>query len=157
MTITKEAVLEAVASLMRRRFGVTGVRNRTFGSVTADLYLPQPLHCIVQFDDATHCTRQRAATFASYPPHMPLNFDVRRYQADQTPGSAELAEKDRQADFLPGLNPIVRIRQDEIEELPGTLEQRVERLLSKRFAYHVGTAFQNMLDTAGAKPHRTHG
>lgn len=157
MTITKDVVLDAVASLMRRRFDVTGERGKTFGPVTADLYLPAPLHCIVQFDDATHCTRERAATFATYPPDTPLNFDVRRYKADRTPGSAELAAHDQLADLIDGLNPTVRIRYDEVAQLPGTLEERVEQILSRRFAFHAGTVFQNMLDTAGAKPHRPHG
>jgi hypothetical protein len=157
VNITKEAVLDAVASLMRRRFDVTGERNKPFGPVVADLYLPAPLHCIVQFDDAAHCTRERAATFATYPTDMPLNFDVRRYKADQIPGSAELAAQDKLADFVADLNPTVRIRQDELEELPGKLEERVEALLSRRFAFHAGTVFQNMLENAGAKPHRTYG
>jgi hypothetical protein len=155
VTVTKQNVLDAVASLMRRRFDVTGERNKRFGTTLGDLYLPEPLHCLVQFDDAAHCTRERAATFASYPPDAPLNFDVRRYKADQTAGSAELAEQDRQMDLLAGLNPTVRIRQDEIEELPGTLEERVEQILSKRFAYHAGTTFHLMLENAGAKPHQT--
>ncbi len=155
MTITKESVLDAVASVMQRRFGVTGQRHQSFGPVTVDLYFPEPLNCAVQFDDPTHCTRERAATFATYPPDAPLNFDVRRYLADQTPGSAALAEHDRQTDLIPGLNPTVRIRHDEIAELPGTLEERVEKLLSKRFAYHAGTTFHRMLETAGGKPHRT--
>jgi hypothetical protein len=178
VTINKQTVLDAVASLMRRRFGVTGEREKPFPlecaglpalsengktgassrtpvSVVADLYFPEPLNCIVQFDDATHCTRERAATFAGYPPDAPLNFDVRRYLADQTPGSTELAENDRHADLIPGLNPTVRIRYDEIEELPGTLDERIEKLLSKRFAYHAGTTFHLMLENAGGKPHRT--
>ncbi len=157
MTITKQTVLDAVASLMRRRFDVVPERDKQFGPVTVDLYLPAPLHCAVQFDDATHCTRERAATLASYPPDTPLNFDVRRYLVDQTPGSAELAEKDKLADFIEGLNPTVRIRYDEIAELPGLLETRVENLLARRFAFHTGTTFQHMLDNAGAKPHQTHG
>ena len=157
MKITKDAVLNAVASLMRRRFDVVAERNKKFGPVTVALYLPAPLHCAVQFDDTTHCTRERAATFASYPPVAPLNFDVRRYLADQTPGSTELAEEDKLADFIEGLNPTVRIRADEIAELTGPLEARVEALLARRFAFHAGTTFQHMLDTAGAKPHRTHG
>jgi len=157
VTLTKHTVLDAVASLMRRHFDVTGERNRSFGSVTFDLYLPPPLHCAVQFDDATHCTRERAATFAGYPPDAPLNFDVRRYLADQTPGSAELAAQDKLADFIDDLNPTVRIRQDEVEELTGTLEERVEAILSRRFAYHAGTTFHLMLENAGGKPHRTLG
>jgi len=140
---------------MRRRFDVTGERDKQFGPVTVDLYLPAPLHCAVQFDDASHCTRQRAMTFMSYPADAPLNFDVRRYQADQTSGNAELAEKDKLADMIDGLNPTVRIRYDEVEELPGTLEECVEQILSKRFAYHAGTTFHLMLENAGAKPHRT--
>ena len=156
MTITKQTVLDAVASLMRRRFDVTGERNKQFGPVTVDLYLPAPLHCAVQFDDATHCTRERARTFASYPPDVPLNFDVRRYKADENPGSAQLAAQDKLADLIAGLNPTVRIRYDEIEELPGTLEERVEAILSRRFALHAGTTFHLMLENAGAKPHRTH-
>jgi hypothetical protein len=151
----KESVINAVASLMRRRFDVTGERDKQFGQVTVDLYLPEPLNCAVQFDDAVHCTRERAATFVGYPPNTPLNFDVRRYQADQTPGSAELARQDMQTDLIAGLNPTVRIRYDETEELPGTLEERIEHLLSKRFAYHAGTTFHLMLENAGAKPHRT--
>jgi hypothetical protein len=152
--MNRDEVLNAVASLMRRRFGVAGERNKRFGPVSVDLYLPEPLHCAVQFDDATHCTRERAATFASYPPGTPLNFDVRRYRADQNPGSTALAEQDRQVDFIAGLNPTVRLRHDEIEELPGTLEERIERLLSKRFAFHAGTSFHLMLENAGGKPHR---
>lgn len=156
MKITKDNVLDAVASLMRRRFDVVAERDKKCGPVTVDLYLPAPLHCAVQFDDATHCTQERAATFASYPADTPLNFDVRRYKADKTPGNAEVAEKDKLADLIEGLNPTVRIRADEIAELTGPLEARVEALLSRRFAFHVGTTFQHMLDTAGAKPHRTH-
>ncbi len=160
MTITKQAVLDAVASLMRRRFSVDAERNKslTWGDVTitADLYLPDPLHCIVQFDDATHCTRERAKTFANYPSDTPLNFDVRRYHVDQSPGDAALAQADTLADLLPpehGLNPTVRIRFDEIDELNGPLVERIESLLSKRFAFHAGTTFHLMVDNAGAKPH----
>jgi len=155
MEIDKQTALDAVASLMRRRFNVTGERDKQFGPVTVDLYLPAPLHCAVQFDDASHCTRERALTFMNYPADTPLNFDVRRYQADQTPGNADLAENDKLADMIADLNPTVRIRYDEIEELPGTLEERVEQILSKRFAYHAGTTFHLMLENAGAKPHRT--
>ena len=96
-------------------------------------------------------------TFASYPADTPLSFDVRRYLADQAPGSAELAAQDKLADFIDDLNPTVRIRQDEVEELPGTLEERVEAILSRRFAYHAGTTFHLMLENAGGKPHRTLG
>jgi hypothetical protein len=155
MEIDKQTALDAVASLMRRRFNVTGERDKQFGPVTVDLYLPAPLHCAVQFDDASHCTRERALTFMNYPADTPLNFDVRRYQADQTPGNADLAENDKLADMIADLNPTVRIRYDEIEELPGTLEERVEQILSKRFAYHAGTTFHLMLENVGAKPHRT--
>jgi hypothetical protein len=158
--MTKDAVLDAVASLMRRRFDVASERNKKFAwgdaRIVADLYLPAPLHCIVQFDDATHCTRDRARSFANYPSDTPLNFDVRRYHADQTPGNAALAQTDVLADLLPpqhGLNPTVRIRADEIEELRGPLTERIESLLSQRFAYHAGTTFHMMLDNAGAKPH----
>ena len=157
MKITKDAVLDAVTTFIQRRFEVVAERNKEFGPVTVDLYLPAPLHCAIQFDDATHCTRERAATFVSYPPDTPLNFDVRRYKADKTPGDVELAEKDKLADFIEGLNPTVRIRADEIDELTGPLEVRIEALLSHRFAFHAGTTFQHMLDAAGAKPHRTHG
>jgi len=162
--ITKDAVLDAVASLMRRRFNVAPERDRQFvwgdAKIIADLYFPGPLHCIVQFDDATHCTRERAQTFANYPAVIPLNFDARRYHADQTPGDAALAQADVLADLLPpqhGLNPTIRIRADEIEELTGPLTERIEFLLSKRFAFHGGTTFHLMVDNAGAKPHRTHG
>jgi hypothetical protein len=177
--ITKDSVLDAVASLMRQRFNVEAERNKSFVwslpsgvilskakdlpsnyTVVADLYLQPPLHCLVQFDDTSHCTRQRAATFANYPSDTPLNFDVRRYHADQTSGEAAIAQADLLADLLPpkhGLNPTVRIRADEIEELTGPLPDRIESLLSKRFAYHAGTTFHLMVDNAGAKPHRTHG
>src|SRR5579862_4409487 len=105
MEITKNSVLDAVASLMRQRFGVTGERDKQFAwddaKITADLYLPAPLHCIVQFDDATHCTRERAATFANYPADTPLNFDVRRYYADQTNGDTTIAQADVLLDQLP--------------------------------------------------------
>ena len=57
--------------------------------------------------------------------------------------------------MIPGLNPTVRIRYDEVAELPGTVEERVEQILSKRFAYHAGTTFHLMLENAGGKPHRT--
>lgn len=164
MKITKDAVLDAVASLMRRRFNVEGERDKHFAwgnaTVTADLYFPTPLHCIVQFDDASHCTRERAATFTSYPADAPLNFDVRRYCADQTSGDSGLAAVDMLADLLPprhGLNPTVRVRFDEIDELTGPLPNRVESLLSNRFAFHAGTTFHLMIENAGAKPHRTHG
>jgi hypothetical protein len=145
---------------MRQRFKVEAERNKQFlwgdATVMADLYLPAPLHCLVQFDDAPHCTRERAATFANYPSDTPLNFDVRRYHADQTSGDAALAQADVLADLLPpkqGLNPTVRIRDDEIEELSGPLAERIESLLSKRLAYHAGTMFHLMVDNAGAKPH----
>ena len=85
---------------------------------------------------------------------------MRRYHADQTSGEAAIAQADLLADLLPpkhGLNPTVRIRADEIEELTGPLPDRIESLLSKRFAYHAGTTFHLMVDNAGAKPHRTHG
>ena len=160
MRISKDTVLDAVASLMRRRFDVQAERDKPFDSIVADLYLPAPLHCIVQFDDAAHCTLERAATLAGYPPNTPLNFDVRRYLADQSPGDTVTAQADVLADLLPpklGLNPTVRIRADEISELSGPLEARVEILLSRRFAVHAGTVFQNMLENAGAKPHRTQG
>src|SRR6266404_2956578 len=175
MKITKNAVLEAVASLMRQRFNVEAERNKQFVwplpsgvilseakdlasnfTVIADLYLPPLLHCIVQFDDEPHCTRERAATFANYPSDTPLNFDVRRYYADQTNGDTAVAQADVLTDQLPpkhGLNPTVRIRADEIEELTGPLTDRIESLLSKRFAYHAGTTFHLMVDNAGAKPH----
>jgi hypothetical protein len=175
-------VLDAVASLMRRRFDVAAERNKSFVwplpkdvipslprmlsgrakdlpsnvTVVAELYLPPPLHCIVQFDDASHCTRERAATFAKYPSDAPLNFDVRRYLADQTSGDAALAQADVLADLLPpkhGLNPTVRIRADELDELDGPLPDRIESLLSRRFALHAGTTFHLMVDNAGAKPH----
>jgi hypothetical protein len=158
--ITKEAVLDAVASLMRQRFNVKAECNKQFiwgdAKMMADLYLPAPLHCIIQFDDASHCTRERAATFANYPSDTPLNFDVRRYHADQLSGDTAIAQTDMLADQLPpkqGLNPTVRIRADEIEELSGPLGERIESLLSKRFAYHAGTTFHLMVDNAGAKPH----
>lgn len=145
---------------MRRRFNVDAERNKSFvwgdATITADLYLPDPLHCIVQFDDTAHCTRERAKTFANYPADAPLNFDVRRYHADQSDGNAALAKADTLADLLPpkhGLNPTVRIRFDELDELNGPLIERVELLLSKRFAYHAGTTFHLMVDNAGAKPH----
>ncbi len=160
MTITKNAVLDAVASLMRRRFNVDAERDKAFvwgdTTITADLYFPDPLHCIVQFDDATHCSCERAKTFANYPSDAPLNFDVRRYLADQTAGDAALAQSDVLADLIPprhGLNPTVRIRFDEIGELSGPLADRIESLLSKRFAFHAGTTFHLMVDNAGAKPH----
>ena len=160
MKITKNAVLDAVASLMRRRFAVVAERDRQFvwgdATILADLYLPAPLHCIVQFDDAPHYTRERAATFANYPSDAPLNFDVRRYLADQTNGDTTLAQADVLADLLPpkhGFNPTVRIRADEIGELIGPLTERIESLLSKRFAFHAGTTFHLMVDNAGAKPH----
>jgi len=158
--ITKKAVLDAVASLMRRRFNVEAECNKQFvwgdATILADLYLPAPLHCIVQFDDATHCTRERSMTFAKYPSDTPLNFDVRRYHADQTSGSDAIVQADVLADLLPpkhGLNPTVRIRFDEIDELTGPLVDRIESLLAKRFAYHAGTTFHLMVDNAGAKPH----
>jgi hypothetical protein len=161
---SKNAVLDAVASLMRRRFNVDAERNKRFvwGDVTiiADLYLPAPLHCIVQFDDATHCTRERAKTLANYPADTPLNFDVRRYYADQTPGDAALAQADMLADLLPpkhGLNPTVRIRFDEIDNWSGPIAERIESLFSTRLAFHASTTFHLMVDNAGAKPHRTHG
>ena len=145
---------------MRQRFNVKAERNKQFAwgdvKIVADLYLPPPLHCIVQFDDASHCTRERAMTFANYPSDTPLNFDVRRYLADQTPGDAASAQADVLADQLPpehDLNPTVRIRADEVEGLTGPLAERIESLLSKRFAYHAGTTFHLMVDNAGAKPH----
>ena len=160
MKITKKAVLDAVASLMRRRFNVVAERDKQFvwddATILADLYLPAPLHCIVQFDDATHCTRERSMTFANYPSDAPLNFDVRRYHADQTSGDVALAQADVLADLLPpkhGLNPTVRIRADEIDELTGPISDRIDSLLSKRFAFHAGTTFYLMVDNAGAKPH----
>lgn len=181
MKISKNAVLNAVASLMRRRFDVAAERNKELVlecaalsallengkagtssrtpnrvNIIADLYLPAPLHCIVQFDDESHCTRERAATFANYPSDAPLNFDVRRYVADQTSGDDVIAQVDTLADLLPpkhGFNPTVRIRADEIGELSGPLSDRIESLLSHRFALHAGTTFHLMVDNAGAKPH----
>ncbi len=160
MKVARDVILDAVASLMRRRFNVEAERKKVFvwddATIAADLYLPAPLHCIVQFDDATHCTRERAATFANYPSDAPLNFDVRRYLADQTSGDAAIAQADILADLLPpkhGLNPTVRIRADELEELTGPLTDRIESLLSHRFAFHAGTTFHLMVDNAGAKPH----
>ena len=41
----------------------------------------------------------------------------------------------------------VRIRFDEIGEL-GALADRIESLLSKRFAFHAGTTFHLMVDNA---------
>lgn len=151
-------VLSSVEGSALSGDGKAGTSSRTPNQVTivADLYLPPPLHCIVQFDDATHCTRERSKTFANYPSDTPLNFDVRRYHADQTDGDAAVAQADVLADLLPpkhGLNPTVRVRFDEIEELNGPLIERIETLLSKRFAYHAGTTFHLMLDNAGAKPH----
>jgi hypothetical protein len=149
---------------MQQRFRVDAERNKQFewmeGTVVADLYLLAPLHCLVQFDDAAHCTRERAATFAGYPDDAPLNFDVRRHLADQTPGDAALAQADMLADLAPpkhGFNPTVRIRVDEIEELAGLLPDRIESLLSRRLAFHAGTTFHLMVENAGAKPHRTVG
>lgn len=153
----KTDVLNAVAALMQHRFGVTPEFGKRFGDIVVDLYLPAPLHCIVQFDDATHCTRERARDIAGYPADMPLNFDARRYKADQNPGSDAIAAADRAIDFIPDMNPVVRIRHDEITELPGTLEERVAAILTRRFAYHAGTTFHLMLENAGAKPHRTVG
>lgn len=152
--LTRDAVLDAVAGLMTQRFGVVAERDKRFGDLTVDLYLPPPLHCVVQFDDATHCTRERARDLAAYPPDMPLNFDVRRYLADQNPGHPAVAATDREIDFLPGLNPVVRIREDELAEEPGTLAGRVAAVLARRFACHAGTTFHLMLENAGAKPHR---
>jgi len=158
--ITKDAVLDAVAALMHQRFNVDAERNRQFVwgdvKILADLYLHTPLHCIVQFDDAPHCTRERAITFTNYPPDTPLNFDVRRYHADQTSGDVAIAHADMLADQLPpkhGLNPTVRIRSDEIEELSGPVTERIESILSHRIAYHAGTTFHLMADNAGGKPH----
>src|SRR6266436_1963934 len=155
MNVTKDAVLDAVAALMRQRFNVEAERNKQFiwdgAKIVADLYLPTPLHCIVQFDDAPHCTRERAITFTNYPPDTPLNFDVRRYHADQTSGDAAIAQTDMLADLLPpkhGLNPTVRIRADEVEELNGPLTERIEEILSHRLAYHAGTTFHLMVDNA---------
>ncbi len=155
----KPAVLDTIAQLIEHRFGVVAEQNRRFdwptGSVTADLYLPAPLHCVVQLDDPNHCTRQRAATIRAYSPDTPLNYDVRRYLADTRDGDTALAEADARADLLPlqyGLNPTVRIRYDEITE---PLDDCIIALLAKRFAYHAGTTFQKMIDTAGAKPHST--
>ncbi len=153
----KATVLTTLATIIEHRFGVVAEREKTFtwpgGTVTADLYLPAPLHCLVQLDDPGHCTRQRAAILRAYPPDTPLNFDVRRYLADTRDGSAALAEADRLADLLPlehGFNPTVRIRYDELTE---PLDDCIVALLAKRFAYHAGTTFQNMIATAGAKPH----
>ena len=76
-------------------------------------------------------------------------------RADQAPGDAQLARQDVAIDLLPakhGLNPTVRIREDEITE---PLNECIAALLAKRFAYHAGTTFHLMLENAGAKPHRT--
>jgi hypothetical protein len=156
--LTRAAVLAAVAHLMEHRFGVIAERDKVFGEVPVDLFLPAPLSCIVQYDDARHCTRERAQTFLDYPADAPLNFDVRRYRADQAAGDAALARQDQWIDLLPaqhGLNPTVRIREDELAELPGTVTDRVAGILARRFAYHAGTTFHLMLENAGAKPHRT--
>ena len=153
----KQLVLDEI----ERRFDVRGERDKPFawpdGTITADLYLPPPYHCIVQFDEPPHCTRQRAATIRAYPPHTPLNYTVRRYLADQSNGDPALAQADALTDLLPvrhGLNPTIRIRADELAELSGPLSQRIATLLDQRFAFHAGTTFQNMIETAGAKPHR---
>src|ERR1017187_801943 len=145
---------------MRQRFNVKAEHNKQFifgdVKILADLYLSTRLHCLVQFDDAPHCTRERAATFVNYPSDTPLNFDVRRYHADQTSGDGAIAQADVLADQLPpkhGFNPTVRFRADEVEELNGPLTERIESLLSNRFAYHAGTTFHLMVDNAGAKPH----
>lgn len=151
MTASRDEVLNAVA----RSFQVTGQRDQSFDGIPVDLYLPAPLNCIVQFDDARHCTRERAATFADYPADVALNFDVRRYRADQSPGDPTLARQDMAIDLLPakyGLNPTVRIRYDELSE---PLDACLTGLLAKRFAVHAGTTFHLMVDHAGAKPHRT--
>jgi hypothetical protein len=155
----KQAVLDILAKLIEHRFSVVAERNKQFiwptGSVIADMYLPAPLHCLVQLDDAAHCTRQRAAVIRGYLPETPLNYDVRRYLADTRDGDPALAQADAQADLLPlqhGFNPTVRIRFDEITT---PLEDCIVSLLAKRFAYHAGTTFQSMLDNAGAKPHST--
>ncbi|MCG3148304.1 MAG: hypothetical protein PCFJNLEI_01747 [Verrucomicrobiae bacterium] len=156
--MNRDTILAAVAALMHHRFDVTGEFDKSFEGLVVDLYLPAPLNCIVQYDDARHCTRQRALTFADYPADAPLNFDVRRYRADQEPGDTDLARQDVLIDLLPakhGLNPTVRIRHDEVAELPGTLEERLAAILARRFAYHAGTTFHLMLENAGAKPHRT--
>ncbi len=162
MSFSRKTVIETLADIIRERFAVEAERDRVFhwpeGSVQADAYLPEPLHCLVQFDDETHCTRERARTFSTYPADMALNFDVGRYLAGQNPGSLDLAHADALADLLParhGFNPTVRIRADEIAEQPGTLRERLECLLSRRFSVHVSTAFQAMIEAAGAKPHRT--
>src|SRR5258708_22928070 len=154
----KSVVLECADLSALSDNGKAGTSSRTpkHVAIVADLYLPPPLHCIIQFDDATHCTRERAATFANYPSDTPLNFDVRCYHADQTSGDTALAQADMLADLLPpkhGLNPTVRIRADEFEELTGPVAEPIESLLSKRFAYHAGTTFHLMVDNAGAKPH----
>lgn len=153
-------LLDTLARLIAAQWGIQAERNRRFewpeATVTADLYLPPPLHCIVQFDDERHCTRQRAATIRDHPPTLPLNFDVRRYLADTRDGDAALARQDALADVLPvahGFNPTLRIRFDEVYE---PLEHCLRELLARRLAIHAGTTFQHMLATAGGKPHRTH-
>lgn len=153
MTVSRDAVLAAVA----RCLGATGERDKVLAGICVDLYFPAPLNCIVQFDEASHCTRERAATFAGYPADVALNFDVRRYLADTTPGDLALARQDMAIDLLPtehGLNPTVRLRFDELSE---PLDKCVAGLLAKRFAVHAGTTFHLMLENAGAKPHRTVG
>jgi hypothetical protein len=159
----KRAVLQAVAALMRERFGVRAVPRRRFdwteGVVTADLYLPPPLHCLVQFDGATRCTRERARTIAAYPPDTPLSYDTGRYLADRRRGSRAVASREARADLLPPrheLNPTVRLRADELAELTGPLPRRVAALLDQRLALNAGTEFQRLLDNAGAKPHGIH-
>ncbi|MDW8343141.1 MAG: hypothetical protein RMM51_01455 [Verrucomicrobiae bacterium] len=154
----RSVVLEELARYFERQYGVRAERDRVFlwpeGTVRADLYLPPPLHCLVQFDDEEHCTRQRAETIAQYPPDLPVNFDVRRYLNDTRDGDAAVARTDSLADRLPvahGLNPTVRIRYDELTE---PLRECLEKLLARRLAYHAGTTFQQMLVTAGGKPHR---
>lgn|GEM_PF-3141589 len=153
----KQPVLDILAKLIEHRFDAVAERNKTFvwpgGTVLADLYLPDPLRCIVQLDDAAHCTRQRAATIRAYPPTVALNYDVRRYLADQRDGDPALAQADTLADLLPlqhDLNPTIRIRFDELTE---PLDDCIIALLAKRFAVHAGTVFQKMIETAGAKPH----
>lgn len=154
----KPVLLELLARYFEQRFGIRAESNRVFawpeGTVRADLYLPPPLHCLVQFDDESHCTRQRADTIRQYPPGLPLNYDVRRYLADIRDGDAMLAQADALADRLPvahGFNPTVRIRYDELHE---PLMDCLEKLLAHRFAIHAGTTFQRMIETAGGKPHR---
>jgi len=183
----KEVVLDAVERVLSLYFNIVSERDKEFCwvmpksmqalcgrlgkelnygvsqeiNIVAQAFFPDPINCIIQFDDETHCNQERARIFDLYPPGIPLNFDVWKYTQDQrTGGTTSVIFNDVMTDLLAplnGLNPTVRIRRDEVGLSVSEYEAKIRSLLARRFAIHAGTTFGHMLDNAGAKPHRAIG